>query len=105
MSWYGILRMASNDHPSVKVTSKCVSGNDERFELSIDYQAERKVVIFEFQMSKSEVSLEDDAQNALQQIQDKIYTAEYRDYECLLIGVSFYHRKMSVFKAEIIQPM
>lgn len=77
----------------------------EGFDLAIDFQAEEKPLIFEVKMAESEDELETEAKDALHRLHDKNCATEYPDYQCLIIGVSLFGKKMSDFHTEILQPL
>ncbi|KAJ3374853.1 hypothetical protein HDU92_000877, partial [Lobulomyces angularis] len=82
------------DEKSVQVKSNKESG-DGRYDVKVEFQNLKRVFIFEFKKSGDEDSLEIDAKKALQQIVDKKYSHGSTNYECHLIGVSFFKKKMS----------
>ncbi|KAJ3376340.1 hypothetical protein HDU92_000537 [Lobulomyces angularis] len=86
--FYGIFLGVLQDEKSVQVKSNKESG-DGRYDVK---------------KSGDEDSLEIDAKKALQQIIDKKYSHGSTNYECHLIGVSFFKKKMSNFEVKTIYP-
>ncbi|KAJ3209673.1 hypothetical protein HK099_008445 [Clydaea vesicula] len=101
--FYGIFLGVLQDEKSVQVKSNKESG-DGRYDVKVEFQNLKRVFIFEFKKSGDEDSLEIDAKKALQQIVDKKYSHGSTNYECHLIGVSFFKKKMSNLEVKTIYP-
>jgi hypothetical protein len=99
MLGFGALGFAAEDFNDVVVTSNRESGHG-RFDISVDFKDVKKVVIIEFKKSKSLADLDVDALAGLQQIIDQNYIANYSEYDCLLIGISFFKKHMSELKCQ-----
>ena len=82
---------------------RLVSSNKEedygRYDVRIEFRCRRQVIFFEFKKSLNERELDHDAEEGLKQILSMNYLANIpSDYDCLVIGVAFYARKMSSLK-------
>jgi hypothetical protein len=68
--------------------------------ITIEFDECKKVVIFEFKVSKAFDQLASDACMGLKEILETEYTliGQYAGWECLAIGVSFYKKQMSHLK-------
>ena len=95
MFFYGCFLAVLSDSPSVVVSSNKEAGHG-RFDIRIEFRTVQKAVVFEFKTSRIIEDLEKDAGCALEQCKEKQYTADLgNEYQCYLIGVSFFKKQMS----------
>jgi Predicted AAA-ATPase/PD-(D/E)XK nuclease superfamily len=86
----------------VKSNFECGNG---RCNIAIEFDEGKKVVIFEFKVSKIEKELANDAEMGLKQIVEKKYhkVGCYAGWNCFAIGVSFFKNHMSELKCKQLE--
>jgi hypothetical protein len=94
MFFYGCFFAVLNDRNNVTVSSNKEAGHG-RYDVRIEFRNIRKAIVFEFKKSNEIDKLEEDAKKGLYQCKERHYVADLPDYQCLLIGVSFFKKEMS----------
>jgi hypothetical protein len=88
---------------NVLITSNVESGHG-RYDIALEFTNLRHVVIFELKKAASEAEMDNSASIALSQIQDKKYYDRFfqKHFDCILVGVSFFSKKVSLLKTAIV---
>ena len=87
----------------IEVTTNRETGHG-RNDIRILFVPLKKCFIFEFKLSRNESALDGDAQNGLEQIISKKYSAESLDkgYSCIGVGIACYQKKLSQLKCDLL---
>jgi hypothetical protein len=95
--YLGCFKTALDELQSFKVKSNRESGTG-RYDIVVVIEIMKRVIIFELKQADSEAKLDDNADEALRQAFQKDYSADFKGYECYLIGVAFFKKVMSRLK-------
>jgi hypothetical protein len=99
--YYGCLFTILHDGETLSVSSNKESGHG-RYDICIKLADLKRVLIIEFKHSKkSAKALDKDAKAALEQIKKRDYFSGVKDFECIIVGVSFYRKQMSNLAYEV----
>jgi hypothetical protein len=101
--FFGCFKVAFDKEENVAVKSNRESGSG-KFDIAVTFYDLKRSVLFEFKKVDRVEQLEIGAQNALKQIIERDNTEEFKDFQCILIGVSFCHKVMSNFQVQIQNP-
>mmetsp|Transcript_22222 Transcript_22222/g.46670 ORF Transcript_22222/g.46670 Transcript_22222/m.46670 type:complete len:243 (+) Transcript_22222:1070-1798(+) len=99
----GCFKVAFDKEQNVAVKSNRESGTG-RFDIVITFNDLRRSILFEFKKVDQAEQLEMEAQRALSQITERDYLEEFKDFQCILIGISFCHKVMSNLQVRIKNP-
>ena len=93
--YFGCFAMAIDDGINVIVASSAEGGSGQ-FDIRVKFRPLGRLIVIKFKKSDTIENLLEDAKMGLKEIMAKEYTVKFdKQYECILIGVSFCSKQMS----------